>query len=137
MEQKQLAGKVALVTGAGSGIGHAIAERFGNEGACVVVNYFGFEQEAEELAAKLTATGCQSIALKADVSSSTDVAAMVDQAVKTFGHLDVLVNNAGVESSAPFLDITEDSWDRMLNIDLKGAFLCAQACGRVMRDHGG
>ena len=135
--EKQLAGKVALVTGAGSGIGHAIAELFGNQGACVVVNYFGFEAEAEALATRLSATGCESIALKADVSDATEVAGMVGEAVKTFGHLDVLVNNAGIESPAPFLDVTEESWDRMLDIDLKGAFLCAQACGRVMRDHGG
>lgn len=62
---------------------------------------------------------------------------MVQQTVREFGTIDVLVNNAGVESRAPFLDVAEASWDRMLDIDLKGAFLCAQACGRVMRDHGG
>src|SRR5207302_2274668 len=133
MADKELAGKVAIVTGAGSGIGHAIAELFGTHGASVTVNYFGYEVEAEELAARLSKTGCESIAVKADVSDSAQVSAMVDQVVKTFGHVDVLVNNAGVESQAPFLDITEASWDQMLQIDLKGAFLCAQACGRVMR----
>ena len=134
--EKELAGKVAIVTGAGSGIGHAIAEQFGNQGASVIVNYFGFEQEAEDLAAKLTASGAESRAVKADISSATDVASMVDLGMKEFGHIDVLVNNAGVESPAPFLDITEELWDRIVNIDLKGAFLCAQACGRAMRDRG-
>ena len=134
--EKELAGKVAIVTGAGSGIGHAIAEQFGKQGASVIVNYFGFEQEAEDLAAKLTASGAESRAVKADISSATDVASMVDVGMKEFGHIDVLVNNAGVESPAPFLDITEELWDRIVNIDLKGAFLCAQACGRAMRDRG-
>ena len=62
---------------------------------------------------------------------------MVDRAVKDFGKIDILVNNAGVESPHPFLDLAEADWDKMIDIDLKGAFLCAQACGRVMRDHGG
>lgn len=133
----ELQGKVAVVTGAGSGIGHAIAQTFGDAGASVVLNYFGFEAEAEALAERLSAGGMRSIALKADVSDGTAVTDMVRRAVQEFGTIDVLVNNAGVESAAPFLDVSEASWDRMLDIDLKGAFLCAQACGRVMRDHGG
>ncbi|HEX6489083.1 MAG TPA: glucose 1-dehydrogenase [Candidatus Dormibacteraeota bacterium] len=137
MEEKSLAGKVAVVTGAGSGIGYAIAELFGSAGASVVVNYFGYEQEAQQLAEKLSTAGARSIAVKADVSDSGQVAAMVAQTTETLGRLDVLVNNAGIESPAPFLDVTEESWDRMVHIDLKGAFLCAQACGRFMRDHGG
>ncbi|MGH7904468.1 MAG: SDR family NAD(P)-dependent oxidoreductase [Candidatus Dormibacteraceae bacterium] len=132
-----LDGKVALVTGAGSGIGHAIAHRFGIEGASVVVNYFGWEDEAERLAAELSQDAQRSIALKADVSSATDVQAMVDRVVKEFGRLDILVNNAGVESAADFLDVKEEDWDRMIDIDLKGAFLCMQACGRVMKGNGG
>jgi len=132
-----LAGKVAIVTGAGSGIGHAIAQLFGAEGASVVVNYFGYEAEAEELAAKLTASGMKSLAVKGDVSNPAQVQQMVDQAVSELGGVDILVNNAGVESPAPFLDITEQQWDQMLHIDLKGAFLCAQACARVMTERGG
>jgi glucose 1-dehydrogenase len=137
--EKELDGKVAIVTGAGSGIGHAIAELFGGQGASVVVNYFGFEQEAEALAQQLSAAGSRSIAVKADVSSAPEVAAMAQRAVDAFGRIDILVNNAGVESPAPFLDVPESLWDRIVNIDLKGAFLCSQACGRVMRDggHGG
>ncbi len=132
-----LEGKVALVTGAGSGIGHAIAVAFGRAGAHVVVNYFGYEQQAEALAQALTRSADRSLALKADVSNAQQVADMVRDAVKELGPINILVNNAGVESPSPFLEIQEEDWDRMVNIDLKGAFLCAQACGRVMKDNGG
>ncbi len=133
----ELVGKVAIVTGAGSGIGHAIAERFGREGAAVGVNYFGHENQAEELAALISRTARKSIAVKADVADPDQVQHMVERVLKELGRIDVLVNNAGVESSAPFLEITEESWDKMLNVDLKGAFLCAQACGRAMKEQGG
>lgn len=133
----ELAGKVAIVTGAGTGIGHAIAERFGREGAHVCVNYFGGEAQAEELARRLSAACDRSIALEADVSSSQQVGAMVSRVEKELGPVDILVNNAGVEAPFPFMDIPEKSWDRMLNVDLKGAFLCAQACSRAMKDRGG
>lgn len=133
----ELVGKVAIVTGAGSGIGHAIAERFGREGAAVCVNYFGHENQAEELAALISRAARKSIAVKADVSDPDQVQHMVQRVLKELGRIDLLVNNAGVESSAPFLEITEESWDKMLNVDLKGAFLCAQACGRAMKEHGG
>jgi glucose 1-dehydrogenase len=133
----ELNGKVAIVTGAGSGIGHAIGERFGREGAAVGVNYFGYESQAEELADLISRTARKSIAVKANVSDPDQVQHMVERVLKELGRVDVLVNNAGVESSAPFLEITEESWDKMLNVDLKGAFLCAQACGRAMKEQGG
>ena len=133
----ELEGRVAIVTGAGSGIGYSIAERFGHEGASVVVNYYGFENEAKELAARLTQSSRRSIAVKADVSNAEDVNRMVNQAVSELGSVDILINNAGIESPAPFLEIEEKSWDRMINVDLKGTFLCAQACGRVMTQKGG
>ena len=133
----ELNGKVAIVTGAGSGIGHAIGERFGREGAAVGVNYFGYECQAEELADSISRTARKSIAVKADVSDPDQVQHMVERVLKELGRIDVLVCNAGVESSAPFLEITEQSWDKMLNVDLKGAFLCAQACGRAMKEQGG
>jgi glucose 1-dehydrogenase len=132
-----LDGKVALVTGAGSGIGHAIASRFGREGARVAVNYHGSEDEAERLAAELSRCCERSLAIGADVSKRDEVGSMVSGAVEELGPIDVLVNNAGIGESAPFLEIEEESWDRVLAVDLKGAFLCAQACAAVMRDHGG
>jgi glucose 1-dehydrogenase len=133
----QLEERVAIVTGAGTGIGHAIAERFAHEGAKVCVNYFGHEAQADELARRISSAATKSVALKADVSDSKQVARLVGHVQQELGPIDILVNNAGVESPAPFIEIPEESWDRMLNVDLKGAFLCAQACSRVMRDRGG
>jgi glucose 1-dehydrogenase len=127
-----LSGKVAIVTGAGSGIGYAIAERFASAGASVCINYLGYEEDAKALAQRLP----KAIAFKADVSKSGEVQAMVDATVKALGSVDVLVNNAGVEKSMPFLEIDEATWDLMLDVDLKGAFLCTQACARAMRDSG-
>jgi len=127
-----LEGKVAVVTGAGSGIGYAIAERLAGDGAAVCMNYLGYEDDAKALAARLP----KAIAVKGDVSKAADVQAMADATVKAFGTIDVLVNNAGLERSMPFLDIDEATWDLIIDVDLKGAFFCAQACGRVMRDSG-
>ena len=131
-----LTGKVALVTGAGSGIGHAIAKLFGQKGAHVAVNYFGYESEAKQLAEELSRHCARSIALKADVSNGAAVLEMVDTVRRELDGIDILVNNAGIEMPAAILDVTEESWDRMLQVDLKGAFLCLQACARVMRDQG-
>ncbi len=127
-----LTGKVAIVTGAGSGIGYAIAERFAAAGAAVCVNYLGYPEEARALAARLP----KAIDFKADVSKAAEVQAMVEATVKQLGGLDILVNNAGLERAMPFLDIDEATWNLVLDVDLKGAFLCAQTCGRVMRDSG-
>jgi glucose 1-dehydrogenase len=130
-----LKGKVAIVTGAGSGIGHAVAERFAGAGAAVCVNYFGYEDDAKALAARLP----KAIAVRADVSSTADVTAMVAQVREELGVPTVLVNNAGIEKDVPFLDLDEGSWDAIIGVNLKGAFLCTQACARAMRDagHGG
>jgi glucose 1-dehydrogenase len=132
----ELEDKVALVTGAGSGIGYAIAEAFAREGACVVINYLGYAVDAQALAQRLTTGGHRSIAIQADISNAQQVNAMVQQAVQELGTIDVLVNNAGIEKSTPLLDINEDDWERVVHVDQKGVFLCTQACGRVMRDHG-
>src|ERR1700739_737265 len=109
MGDMDLTGKVAIVTGAGSGIRYAIAEHFSNAGAAVCVNYLGYEDDAKALATRLP----KAIAVKADVSKAGDVLAMVDATVKAFGTVDVLVNNAGLERSMPFLDIDEPTWDLM------------------------
>src|SRR5579859_3801297 len=113
--------KVAIVTGAGSGIGHAIAEAFAEAGAAVCVNYYGYEDEAKALAARLP----RAIAVKADVSAAADVAAMVATVRQELGVPNVLVNNAGIEKLVPFLDLDERTWDTILDVDLKGPFLCA------------
>jgi glucose 1-dehydrogenase len=133
----ELDGRVAIVTGAGSGIGYAIAERLGREGAHVAVDYFGYADDAKRLAEKLSAGGAPSIAIEADVSKRAEVDAMVARVGAELGPVAILVNNAGIEKAAPFLDVAEEDWDAQVAVNLKGPFLCSQACGRVMRDHGG
>src|SRR5262245_21890907 len=110
-----LDGRVAIVTGAGSGIGYAVAERLGQAGAAVCVGYLGYEEEAHALAARLP----RAIAGRADVSAAADVTAMVDRTVHELGGVDVLVNNAGIEKQVPFLDLEEVTWDRILAVNLK------------------
>src|SRR5258708_12743528 len=127
MADIDLSGKVAIVTGAGSGIGYAIAERLAQAGAAVCVNYLGYEDDAKALAARLP----KAIAVKADVSKQAEVQAMVDATVSGLGSVDVLVNNAGLERSMPFLEIDEATWDLIINVDLKSASLCAQPSGRL------
>jgi glucose 1-dehydrogenase len=121
------------VTGAGSGIGHAIAQGLADAGAGVCINYYGaYETEAKALAALLP----HAIAVSADVSDSEQVAAMVDATVSRFGGLDILVNNAGIEHATPILEIDLADWDTVINVNLRGAFCCLQACARTMRDAG-
>jgi glucose 1-dehydrogenase len=134
---RELEGKVALVTGAGSGIGYAIAERFADEGAAVAIDFLGHGEDAQALARGLNAAGAQAVALEADVADAAAVKALVAQIIERFGRLDVLVNNAGIEKSQPLLEIDEASWDRTLAVDLKGPFLCLQAAARRMKETGG
>ena len=132
-EGRELEGKVALVTGAGSGIGYSIAKSFAAAGAAVAINYLGHGDDAQALAKSLP----KAIALAADVSDAKAVDALVAKIVETFGGLDVLVNNAGIEKAQPILEIEADNWDKTLAVNLKGPFLCLQAAGRVMKEHGG
>jgi glucose 1-dehydrogenase len=129
----ELDGRVALVTGAGSGIGYAIAQRLGAEGAKVAVNYFhAYADEAQTLAAELGGK-----AYEADVSSPSDVEAMAAAIAADLGPLRILVNNAGIEKPMPVLDVDEANWDETIAINLKGPFVCLQAAARRMRSTGG
>jgi glucose 1-dehydrogenase len=129
----ELEGKVAIVTGAGSGIGAAIAQALADEGAAVCINYYGsYEREAREHASRLG----RAIAVSANVADEHDVAAMVERTVAELGGVDVLVNNAGIEHNAPILDLTLADWDAVLHVNLRGAFCCLRAAGRAMRDSG-
>ena len=130
----RLAGKVAIVTGSGSGIGQAIAIRFASEGATVVVDYRNHIDQAQETASKAEAAGGKAILVKADVSILADTQNLVDQAYIQLGRCDILVNNAGIEKEAAFWDVTEADYDAVLNVNLKGAFFLAQAFVRRLRD---
>jgi 3-oxoacyl-[acyl-carrier protein] reductase len=127
----RLAGKVALVTGAQQGIGKAIALAYGREGAHVVVNYLDDPTAAEAIATELRSLGRQALAVAGDVSRPAEVRDLV-QAGVGLGGIDILVNNAGIFPRVEFLDMTEAQWDEVLNVNLKGAFLCAQAVARQM-----
>jgi glucose 1-dehydrogenase len=130
----RLAGKVAIVTGSGSGIGKAIAIRLASEGASVVIDYRNHIDEANDTKTKVEAAGGKSILVQADVSKLPDTQNLVDQAWLQLGHCDILVNNAGIEKGAPFWEVTEADYDAVLNVNLKGAFFLTQAFVRRLRD---
>jgi glucose 1-dehydrogenase/3-oxoacyl-[acyl-carrier protein] reductase len=133
----RLKDKIAIVTGAGKGIGTGIALRLAEEGAHVVLNYAHSAEGAEEMCSQIRSLGRQAFTYKASVSDSREVQAMVDKTVKTFGRVDILVNNAGIDPHKPFLEMTEDLWDWIIDTNLKGNFLCSQACAREMIKTGG
>ena len=131
--------KVALITGASSGIGRATAEAFAAKGAKVVVAARR-QDELATLVSEIEASGGQATGIMTDVSKAEDVVRMVDHAIESFGRLDFAVNNAGIEGTlARITDLTEDDWDRVLDINLKGIFLCMKYEARAMLDcgHGG
>lgn len=130
---RRLSGRVALVTGAGRGLGRAIAKALAQEGALLAINYRGSARGAQEAAEDAARFGGRAITVRADVSRAAEVRAMMEQVHGVFGRVDILVNNAGVFSRAPLLDVTEAQWDDVLDVNLKGTFLCAQAAARVMR----
>jgi glucose 1-dehydrogenase len=128
-----LEGKVAIVTGAGTGIGRAIAAKLAADGAAVAINYRGSQDEAEALDEHLP----HSMTVQADISKPDEVQAMVERVRAELGPPTILVNNAGMEHQQPLLDLELDNWQATLAVNLTGAFLCLQACGRQMRDNGG
>ena len=113
-----LKGKIALVTGASRGIGRAIAERLARDGAAVVVNYSGSQNEAQKTVDKIKSAGGNAIAIQADVSRVSEIKRLFDESIKYFGKLDILVNNAGVMFMKPVSDTTEADFDRIFNINL-------------------
>ncbi len=136
----ELAGKVALVTGGGTGLGKQISLDLAREGADVAINFSRSSREADETVAELKALGRKAKAYKADVSNDANVRAMVAAVAKDFGRIDVLINNAGytIFCEFPKLDeIDEADWDRIMNVNVKGAFLVSRAAAPVMRATGG
>jgi NAD(P)-dependent dehydrogenase (short-subunit alcohol dehydrogenase family) len=131
----RLAGKVALVTGAQQGIGKAIALAYGREGASVVINYLDNQAAAEEIASQIRALGQRAVPMAGDVARAADVRRMVE-AGESLGGIDILVNNAGIFPRVEFLDMTEVQWDEVLNVNLKGTFLCTQAVAQKLVERG-
>ena len=128
----QFDGKVAIVTGADSGIGRAIALQLAAEGATVVINYAHNSDKAQEVVQLIQQKQGKAIVIQADVAQYQQALGLIAQTVERFNRLDIMVNNAGMEIHSPFLDVTEEQFDRVVSVDLKGAFFCAQAAAREM-----
>jgi glucose 1-dehydrogenase len=128
----RLTGKIAVVTGSGSGIGQAIAERLAQEGASLVVDYRDHIEQAQDTQQKIAAAGGRSILVHADVSNLADCTNLIEQAWQQLGGCDILVNNAGIEKSANFVDVTEADFDAVMDVNFKGAFFLTQAFVRKL-----
>ncbi len=136
----KLEGKVAVVTGGGTGMGRAICELFATEGARVVVNYSSSRDEAEEVARGIRDTGGEAVALRASVAVDTDVRTMMNDTIERWGRLDILVNNAGWSKRTPHHlldDLTDEIWDRTLNTNLRGPFYTMRAAAPLLRQNPG
>lgn len=131
-----LEGQPALVTGANSGIGRAVALGLAASGADVVINYIVDPEAAEDVAHQIEALGRKAMTVKADVSSEHDVRSMFAKAIDQFGTLHIVVNNAGLQRDAPFHDMTLDQWNKVIGVNLTGQFLCAREAVREFRRRG-
>lgn len=131
---QRLQGKVAIVTGGGSGIGQGIAKRLGCEGAKVVIDFVGSEDGADTTRQEIEACGGEGEVVRADVTSMNDVRALVDTAWAKFGSADILVNNAGMEKRSDFWDTPEEDYDKVMAVNLRGPFFLTQAFVRRLRD---
>lgn len=130
----KLSGKRALVTGSDQGIGEGIAIRLAEEGADVVVNYRKNQQGAEETRARIVAAGRRAEVFQADVSRIEEGRRLVAQSIQAFGGLDLLVNNAGIEKRAPFVDVTPEDYQAVIDVNMSGPFWVTQAFARHCRD---
>ncbi len=127
-----LSNRVAIVTGGGRGIGRTIALKLAEVGATVVVNDIGEASPVGSVAEEIKAMGGQSLAVLADVSSSSDVARLVEETIAAYGKVDILVNNAGIARDQLIIRMSDEDWDKVLTVNLKGTFLCARAVLRHM-----
>ena len=136
MSQGKLDGKVALVTGSSRGIGRAIALRLSSDGAKVVVNYAGSADKANEVVETIEANGGQAIAVQADVGKIGDIHRLFDQTIEHFGQVDILVNNAGTTVYKAIAQVTEEEFDKIFAINVKGTFFACQQAAQRMADGG-
>lgn len=127
-----LSGKAALVTGGSRGIGREICLKLAERGADVGVNFLGNGDAAEESRRKIEEMGRKAVTIRADVSDSGDVAKMIDNFVKSFGRIDILINNAGINRDALMIRMKEEDWDAVVATNLKGTFFCTQTAAKVM-----
>ena len=134
---EELHGKVAIVTGGNSGIGKSVVLALAEKGASVVIDYVANEQATEDLERKIAGLGEKSVGVQADVSKIHDLQRVIDTAVSNFGRLDVMVNNAGIETRSSVLDTTEEQYERVLSINLKSAFFGTQLAAKQMIKQGG
>jgi 3-oxoacyl-[acyl-carrier protein] reductase len=130
----RLKDKIAVVTGASRGVGRAIALAYAREGANVVVNYASNEAAADQVVLEIEALGRKAVKIQGDVSRKEEATAVVQGAKEHFGRLDILVNNAGFSKPAMLLKMTEEQWDQVVDLHLKGAFLCSQAAAQIMKE---
>jgi glucose 1-dehydrogenase len=144
LESMKLKDKISLITGAGQGIGKAIALEFAKEGAKIVVNDLSSNMNEEsgvnkavEVAKSINASGGNAIFVEADVSQEGEVINMIGEVIKNFGRIDILVNNAGVNIETLFVDLSEEVWQRIIKTNLEGTFLCSQITARKMIKQGG
>ena len=136
MSEGKLQGKVAIVTGSSRGIGSAIAQRLSDDGATIVVNYAGRSDKAAEVVAQIEAKGGSAIALQADVSQTADIERLFDQTLERFGKVDILVNNAGTIFYKLITDVTEEDFDKIFAINVKGTYFACQQAAKRMSDGG-
>ncbi|HEV7858970.1 MAG TPA: SDR family oxidoreductase [Pyrinomonadaceae bacterium] len=133
---RRLQGKLALVTGSNSGIGRAIALRLAQEGAAVAINYVTHPEAADEVVKQIMDGGGKALAVQADISDEAQVDEMFARVTGEFGGLNIMVNNAGMETFHTFLEMPAEAWRKVIEVDLTGAFLCAQRAARVMVQSG-
>ena len=130
----RLKDKIAVVTGASRGVGKAIALAYAREGANVVVNYASNEAAADQVVRDIEALGRKAVKIQGDVAKKEEARAVIQVAKDHFGRLDILVNNAGFSKPAMLLKMTEEQWDQVVDLHLKGAFLCTQAAAQIMKE---
>jgi len=128
--------KTVFITGGSRGIGKAIALNFAKSGANVVINYSANDDAAKRVVSEIEMMGARALALRGDIANKDSVTAMRDQVLAEFDTVDILVNNAGINQDNSLLDMSEEQWDRVMAVNLKGPFLCAQIFAKLMVEHG-